>query len=289
VLLDLVHLAVGFLEIALLHLRDDHVGNTDGDRSTGGILESLGLDEIEHLGRSVGSVDLDAFVDDDAKFLLAHHEIHFIVEGGLRVGAIHIAQVLRNGLVEDDFSGGGLDDPGLQRAIEFLLHTHTDAGMQGDNRIGIGHQCLVRAGEGLAFTWLLLCDVALGIPDAFLFHREVIRTEDHVLCRNGDRLAVLRLQQVVGREHQETGFRLRLGRQRNVDGHLVAVEVGVVGGTDQRMQLDGAAFDQNRFKGLDAEAVQRRRAVEQHRMVLDDILEGVPDFGFGAVHHARAS
>ena len=50
-------------------------------------------------------------------------------------------------------------------------------------------------------------------------------------------------------------------------GHLVAVEVGVERRTDQRMQLDGLAFDQHRLERLDAEAVQRRRAVQQHRML----------------------
>ncbi len=34
--------------------------------------------------------------------------------------------------------------------------------------------------------------------------------------------------------------------KRDVDGHLVAVEVGVEGGTHERMELDGVAFDQGR-------------------------------------------
>jgi hypothetical protein len=46
-----------------------------------------------------------------------------------------------------------------------------------------------------------------------------------------------------------------------VHGHLVAVEVGVEGGADQRVELDRLALDQHRLEGLDAEAVQRRRAV----------------------------
>jgi hypothetical protein len=44
-----------------------------------------------------------------------------------------------------------------------------------------------------------------------------------------------------------------------VHGHLVAVEVGVEGRTDQRMELDGAAFDQDWLEGLDAQAVQGRQ------------------------------
>ena len=72
-------------------------------------------------------------------------------------------------------------------------------------------------------------------------------------------------EQVVGGQHQEAGLRLGLGRQRDVDRHLVAVEVGVISGTGQRMQLERAALDQDRLKGLDAEAVQGRRAVEHDR------------------------
>jgi hypothetical protein len=86
------------------------------------------------------------------------------------------------------------------------------------------------------------------------------------------------MQDVVGRHHQHARFQLRFERQRNVHGHLVAVEVGVERGADQRVQLDRLAFDQLRLERLDAEAVQRRRAVQQHRMLADDLVEDVPDF-----------
>jgi hypothetical protein len=62
-----------------------------------------------------------------------------------------------------------------------------------------------------------------------------------------------------------------------VHGHLVAVEVRVEGGADQRVQLDRLALDQHRLERLDAQAVQRRRAVEQHRVLADHLFEDVPD------------
>ena len=65
-------------------------------------------------------------------------------------------------------------------------------------------------------------------------------------------------EDVVGRHHQHARFQLGLERQRNVHGHLVAVEVRVEGGADQRMQLDRLAFDQHRLERLDAQAMQRR-------------------------------
>ena len=74
-------------------------------------------------------------------------------------------------------------------------------------------------------------------------------------------------------------------------GHLVTVEVGVERAADERVDLDGLALDQLRLEGLDAEAVQRRCAVEQHRVLHDDLFEHVPDHrvaretGRRALHH----
>ena len=93
-------------------------------------------------------------------------------------------------------------------------------------------------------------------------------------------------QHVVGRQHQHPGLGLGLGRQRQVHGHLVAVEVGVEGGAHQRVDLDGLALDQHRLEGLDAEAVQRGGPVQQHRVLLDDLLEHVPHLRAAALDHA---
>ncbi len=85
--------------------------------------------------------------------------------------------------------------------------------------------------------------------------------------------------EVVRGQHQQTGLSLCLSGQRNVHCHLVAVEVGVEGGTYQRMQTDGAALDEDGLERLDAQTVQGRRAVQQHRMVDDDLLQHVPNLG----------
>ena len=70
-----------------------------------------------------------------------------------------------------------------------------------------------------------------------------------------------------------------------MDCHLDAVEVGVEGVTDQRVHLDCLALDELRLEGLDAETMQRRCAVEQHRMLGDDLLEDVPDLGHHRLDH----
>ena len=90
-------------------------------------------------------------------------------------------------------------------------------------------------------------------------------------------LPMRRRQDVVGRHHERARLDLRLDRQRHVHRHLIAVEVGVVRDADQRMQLNRLAFDQHRLERLDAEPMQRRRAVEQHRMLADDLVEDIPN------------
>ncbi len=115
--------------------------------------------------------------------------------------------------------------------------------------------------------------------------RQIVDADDHVLARDGDGLAVRRREDVVGREHQGARLGLRLPAERKMHGHLVAVEVGVERGADERMDLDGLALDEQGLEGLDAEAVQRGRAVEHHGMLVDDLLEDVPDLGHHRLDH----
>ena len=136
------------------------------------------------------------------------------------------------------------------------------------------HQHFFDVGEDAALA--LGVDLGLG---------EVVEAEHHVLRGHGDGLAAGRRQDVVRGQHQHRGLDLGLGRERDVHGHLVAVEVGVEGGADQRVDLDGLAFDQHRLKRLDAEAVEGRGAVEQDWVVLDDLFEDVPDDGLLHLHH----
>src|SRR5260370_2677267 len=61
-----------------------------------------------------------------------------------------------------------------------------------------------------------------------------------------------------------------------MDGHLIAVEIGVEGRAGQRMQLDGLALRQHGLKSMNTQAMQSWSAVEQNGMVLDDFFENVP-------------
>ncbi len=67
--------------------------------------------------------------------------------------------------------------------------------------------------------------------------------------------------------------------------HLVAIEVGVEGRADQRVNLDRLALHQHRLKSLNAQPMQRRSAVQQHRVVLDDLFQNVPHHRLLHLHH----
>ena len=84
---------------------------------------------------------------------------------------------------------------------------------------------------------------------------QIVQAKHHVLRGDDDRLTVGRTEDVVGRHHQCASFKLCLNRQRYVYRHLVAIEVGVEGGADQRVQLNGLTLDQGWLEGLDAQTV----------------------------------
>ena len=90
------------------------------------------------------------------------------------------------------------------------------------------------------------------------FGGEIEAAQRDVLRRRDDGPAAGGAEDVVGRHHEQAGFHLGLDRERHMDGHLVAVEVGVVGGADQRMDADGLAFDELGLEGLDRQPVQGR-------------------------------
>src|SRR5262245_2307226 len=69
-------------------------------------------------------------------------------------------------------------------------------------------------------------------------------------------------------------------------GHLIAVEVGIESGADERMDADRVPFDEDRLERLNADAVQRGCSIQKDGVVVDDLFEDVPDFLILAVQHA---
>ncbi len=68
-------------------------------------------------------------------------------------------------------------------------------------------------------------------------------SQNDVLRRGRIRRTAGRAEDVMRAHHEAVSLGLRLNRERQVHGHLVAVEVGVEALADERVNLDGVAFD----------------------------------------------
>src|SRR4029078_6866767 len=113
----------------------------------------------------------------------------------------------------------------------------------------------------------------------------VIATQGYVLTWCGDRFTARWRENIVRSEHQHARLQLRLDRQRNVHCHLVAIEVGVVRGANERMNANGFTLDQLRLKRLNRQPVQSRSTVQKRRMSPGFFIENVPHFGSLALDH----
>ncbi|OQA67663.1 MAG: hypothetical protein BWY37_01128 [Firmicutes bacterium ADurb.Bin262] len=216
----------------------------------------------------------DAAVHDVRQFLFVDEEIDFQREIVRGVGTVDKTEVLRDRLVENHLAQRRLDDFALFGAVDGFGHPDIDARVQLEVALLISHDGLFDVTEHFALAFF-----------AGFVHGQVIRTQNHILRRHGYGAAVGGFEQIVRREHQEARFGLGLRGKGHVDSHLVAVKVRVERGTNQRMKFDGPALDEHGLESLDAQPVKRRRAVEQHRVVLNDNLERVPNFRVGTLDH----
>ena len=273
-LADLGDLLIGLGDQFLLLGRDHSVAHSHGDSGQGGVLVALCLDGIQHLSTLAGAVAGHAAGDDLGQGLFGHAEADLVLQPVLGIGTIHIAQILGNGIVEDDAASGGIHQTGALHAVNGHGAAHLDGCVQGDDVLCVSHQSLILIAEHLACALIVLTNSGQGVA-----------AQDHILRRHGNRCAVRGLQQVAGSQHQHLGLTAGILAQGQMDCHLVAVEVGVECGTSQRVQLDGTAFHQHGVEGLNAQTVQGRCTVQQDRVALDHGLQAVPDLGLCTLDH----
>ncbi len=267
-LLDFDDGLFGVLHQLGLLFRHHHVVDADGNAGAGGVQEAELLHFVQHL-------------DGDLQPELQVAVLHQLREALLLEQAVDEGHLVGQHVVQDDaadrgvhvllveFDRLGVQDVLVVERLHQIDHSAGVAQLDGRERFHFAHferdQNVVGGSEGAAFT--------LGAGTRF---GQVVQAQHHVLRGNRDGRAVRGRQNVVRRQHQRGSFDLRFGRQRNVDGHLVAIEVGVERRASERVQLDGLAFHQHRLERLNAEAVQRGSAVQQNGMVLDDFFENVP-------------
>ena len=237
-----INLCLGACKYFLFRRRDYRVDNRNGDSALGGVLKACRLNIIKNYSGFACSVHCNATVDNFTELLFADLVLNNIVIAlnnigvgifnGIRpfeikhmsgVGSVNKAQILRNRLIEDYKA-----DRTPNKTVLTLIvgHTHSYRRVQTDNTVVISHYRLVFISE------YLVCALFVGLNKS-----EVVRAEYHILRRNGNRLTVGRLQEVVCRKHKETGLCLCLCRERNMNSHLVAVKVGIVCCTNERVQL----------------------------------------------------
>ena len=279
------------LQDGCLIRRRHNVVDGDGQTGLGGVLKAQVLDGVEGLGYQLTTVAFG-----DGRNNLTNRL------GVLTNQGVHVAEGLKRTVfldpggqrfVEEDATRGRdqtaarallLVASGLEACVEGRtgLRTNLDWRVQCDGLVGqrvldfedaAEDRRVLRLGQG-------------GVGDVLVQVGQVVRTKDHVLGRFRNRTTSSRGEDVVRREHQNTSFGLGLGGQRHVHGHLVTVEVSVERLTDERVNLDGLAVDQNRFEGLDTETVQRRGAVQQDGVLADDLFEDVPHHGLATLDHA---
>ena len=115
--------------------------------------------------------------------------------------------------------------------------------------------------------------------------RDVVTAHHRILRRTHNRLAVGRSKNIVRRQHQRVSFDLSFDRKRKVHSHLVTVKVCIETFTNQWMQVNRVTLDQSRLERLNSHTVQRRSTVEQHRMILDHLLQDIPDLFVLTLQH----
>ena len=262
-LLDFLDLLLGGVDFLILLLGNDHVVDADGHARARGLAEAQFLELVEHGHRLVVTANLVALPDEVAELALLDR-------------LVGEAQFLRPDLAEEDAAHGGLDDLLVGIAELGLL---AEIGIGQANALMGRHRAIVEGKDDLGLRAEQLQLPRVRRRRRPRLRRQIEAAQRDVLGRRDNGPAAGWAEDVVGRHHEQARFQLGFDGQRHVHGHLVAVEVGVVGGADQRMDADGFAFDELRLEGLHRQAVQGRGAVQQHRMAAGHFFENVPHLG----------
>ena len=260
--------------------RDDDGLDPEADPAPGGPVVAEGLDGIQHLhdGRTVDPVVRVVQKASDAFFI----QLVVDIAQGRRDDAVEQSPA-RRGLEEDRRA---LRRPDVPRVLDDLglavlppvfaasLGTRAPGGVLLEPYGGIDvHRPMVEGREEV-----LDVREVHSLPLNPRTHvRKVIDPQYDVLRRRDDGTPAGRGEKVVRREHQKPRLGLGLQGQRNVDGHLIAVEVRVERRADHGVEADGLALHQHRLEGLNAQAMQSRGTVQHDGVVLDDLLENPPD------------
>ena len=264
----LVQLRIGFFNFRLFLGGNHHVHDADGAAGTGCFLEAQVFQGVQSLHGTFLADGLVAAPDDVAHLFLAYVAVNITEFPGPDFIETHASGS------SDDNLLGDIPIHYFGRLFAVVRVVQADPVMVADFAGGNGVFHLVNGFEEGKMVMIIL--IVLYFRSTGM--RQEVRAQNDVLRGCGNGLAGSRGENIVGRQHELPGFHLRFHGQRHVHSHLVAVEVRVVRITDERVQTDGGAFNQNRFKSLDGEAVQGGRAVEHDRVALGHFFQNIPHF-----------
>ena len=254
-ILDLIDLFRRLSEEALLVRRDPHIIDADRHASARCVAIPESSQRISKKHRRLIAHAAVALVDQLTESLLVHHLIDEFEWDVFRHDFAH-------------------QNAARRRRRHLAVDRHFDRGVNVEN------SRVVRDDD-----FLFSCEPHALAMNASAFTGHVITAEHDVLCRANHRAASCRAEDVIRRHHQHARFDLRFDRKRYVDRHLIAVEVRVERGANERVKLNRLALDQHGLESLHAEPMQRRCAVEENRMLLDHLSKNVPNLGAFVLNH----
>ena len=239
--------------------RDLHIVLTERNTRFTGLGKTEPHDLVTEDDRRFLTAQAINLIDQITDVLLGHQTIY-----KLRSDAFHARQDIR------DFEAAWrcIDHRCVRITLGInALIASLDLGVQCHDFIVERMVQLIHSRDQQSLTWL-----------TFFIEREIVKAKNDILRRNDNRLTIRGRQDVVRRHHQNARFELSFQRERHVHRHLVAVKVSVKGCADKRVQVDGFAFNQLWLKRLNTKTVKRRRAVEQNRVLADNLFKDIPDF-----------
>ena len=290
-----INLGFCFLQIFCLLLRNFHIGNGYGHCRSCGEFVTQRFDFIQYGCSFCCTTAVDALIDNLTNRLLVNQETDFVIEFCFLVCSVNVAQILRDCFIKDNTTNGCLYHSCFGYAVKFQRSSYSDDFLQAYLVVIVCQYRFLFILEGTNYQIACFFDyiafriqniLCVSLVQIVSFQSQVIHTQNHILRGYGYRRTIGGLQQVIGRKQQESAFCLCFYAQRNVNRHLVTVEVGVKCGTYQRMQLNRTAFYQNGFKCLNPQSVQCRRTVQHNGMLSDNLLQNIPNLCLQSFYHS---
>ena len=158
--------------------------------------------------------------------------------------------------------------------IWHAINGNTHTSMQVNITITVSHNCFITVFEDHSFTFTI-----------WFFHSKVVVTKNHILRWCYDWFTIFRVKDVFCGKHKKTCFSLCFFRKWYVDGHLVTIEVCIVGFTNKWVKTKCFTIDKDGFEGLDTQTVKSRCAVKQYWMFFDNFFKNIPNTFITTFNH----